>query len=370
MSRRLFTTTVALGALLIAACADEPDAPRARGERSVPVIVEPLSFEPARTRAEAVGTSRAAVSAELYPATSGEVIRVSFEPGQYVREGDVLVELDRRKETLAVEQALLQLDDAERLYDRYRRSADSGAVLPTTLDAARTAFELAEVELRRARIALEDRTIVAPFDGFAGSTDVDRGDRVTPDTLITTLDDRSVLFVRFDIPETFIGEVAPGDAVTLETWGPSGRRVAGEIVDIGSRIDPQSRTLDLRAKVDNSDDRLRPGMSFRVGLDVEGERYAVIAETGVQWGTEGAYVWAVDGGVAVRRPVRVIERREGRVLVDGDLASGDIIVVEGVQRMREGIEVRYDLPRLAGERTALPAAIEATSGSASKALLN
>lgn len=370
MSRRVFTTTITLSALLVAACSESSQVSRVAVDRGVPVIVEPLRFERARTRAEAVGTSRAVLSAEIHPATSGEVTGVNFEPGHYVREGDVLVELDRRKETLAVEQAALQLEDAERLYDRYRRSAGSGAVVPTVVDAARTAVELARVELRRARIALQDRSIIAPFDGFVGSTDIDRGDRVTPDTLVTTLDDRSRLFIRFDIPEVFIGELDPGDEVALETWGPSGPRAMGKIVDIGSRIDPQTRTFTVRAQVENVGDRLRPGMSFRVGVDVEGEIFAVIAETGVQWGTEGAYVWSIDDGKAARKAVRIIERREGRALVDGDLASDDIIVVEGVQRMREGIDVSYDLPSLADERLARPASFGVTGASPSPAVLN
>jgi RND family efflux transporter MFP subunit len=369
MPRRLTTTVICLSALATAACSDTSQEPRVAGSRDVPVLVEPLRFEAARTRADAVGTSRAVLSSELYPATSGEVTSVNFEPGQFVREGDILVELDSRKERLAVQQATLQVEDAERLYDRYRRSAGSGAVVPTALDAARTAADLARVELRRAQIALEDRTIKAPFDGHAGSTDIDRGDRVTPDTPITTLDDRGHLFVRFDIPEIFIGELAPGDDVKLETWGASVPRVAGAIVDIGSRIDPQTRTFAVRAKVDNSDDRLRPGMSFRVAVELVGEMYAVIAETGVQWGTDGAYVWSVSDGKANRKAVRIIERREGFVLVDGDLDSGDIIVVEGVQRMRDGIDVSFDMPRLADERASQPESTPADGGT-STTLLN
>jgi membrane fusion protein (multidrug efflux system) len=365
----LITTTVCCG-LFTAACSESPPGPRSTAASSVPVIVEPLRFESARTRSETVGTSRALLSAELYPASSGEVAAVNFEPGEFVREGDALVELDRRKETLAVEQAALQLEDAERLYDRYQRSAGSGAVLPTVLDAARTAAELARVELRRARIALEDRTIRAPFDGHVDSTDIDRGDRVTPGTLITTLDDRSKLLVSFELPELFITELAPGKQVMLETWGTAGPRTAGEIVDIGSRIDPQTRTFSVRARVDNEGDLLRPGMSFRVETDLQGELYAVIAETAVQWGTEGAYIWTVVDGTAVRQPVRIIERREGRVLVDGDLASDDIIVVEGVQRMREGVEVSYDMPRFADERLSQPPGAEASVDESPTVVLN
>lgn len=356
MRQARLTTWAALAVIAaLSGCADEPQsgAPSAVA-RTVPVIVEPLRFEHARTRVEAVGTSRAVLSAELYPAASGEVVAVHLEPGQFVQAGDVLVELDRREQELAVRAARLRLEDAERLFDRYRRSADSGAVLPTTLDAARTAAETARVELERARIALEDRSIEAVFDGHVGATEVDPGDRIGPDTLITTLDDRSALLVSFDIPEAFIGELDTGDVVRLETWSTSLPSVTGEIVDIGSRVDPQNRTFVARARVDNADDRLRPGMSFRVDVDVQGERYAVISETGVQWGTGGAYVWSIVDGTASRVPVQVIQRREGRVLVDGDLDSDDIIVVEGTQRMRDGVLVSYDAERLAAARKRQP----------------
>ena len=84
MSTRLTATLSCLGALAVAACSDSSQPSRAAAERGVPVIVETLRFEPARTRAEAVGTSRAILSAELYPATSGEVAGVNFEPGQFV----------------------------------------------------------------------------------------------------------------------------------------------------------------------------------------------------------------------------------------------------------------------------------------------
>nr|MDJ0907081.1 biotin/lipoyl-binding protein [Woeseiaceae bacterium] len=183
---------------LVSACSDAPQDPRPPAPRAVPVIAEPVRFEHAGTHIEAVGTSRAMLSAEIHPAAAGEVVAVNFEPGQFVRAGDVLVELDSRQQVLDEELARLHVVDAERLYDRYARSADTGAVLPTTLDAARTAVETARVELEQARIKLADRRVRAVFDGFVGGTDVDIGDRIGPETTITTLDDRSSLLVSFE----------------------------------------------------------------------------------------------------------------------------------------------------------------------------
>ncbi len=331
---------------LVSACSEAPQDPRPAAPRAVPVIAEPVRFEHAGTHIEAVGTSRAMLSAEIHPAAAGEVVAVNFEPGQFVRAGDVLVELDSRQQVLDEELARLHVVDAERLYDRYARSADTGAVLPTTLDAARTAVETARVELEQARIKLADRRVRAVFDGFVGGTDVDIGDRIGPETTITTLDDRSSLLVSFEVPEAYIGELQAEEKITLRTWSAASPEVGGEIVDIGSRIDPRNRTFIARARVDNQEDRLRPGMSFRVSIDVMGQEYAVVSETAVLWGADGAYVWRIVDGTAVRAPVTVIQRREGRVLIDGKFSANDVIVVEGTQRMRDGVLTDFDSARL------------------------
>ena len=126
------------------------------------------------------------------------------------------------------------------------------------------------------------------------------------------------------------------------------RRARAGIGRTFQRIDPQTRTFVARVRVSNREDTLRPGMSFRVAADIDGELYPVVAETGVQWGADGAYVWSIENGTATRIPVQVIQRREGRVLVKGDFHNSDVVVVEGIQRMQEGVSVTYESPRVAG----------------------
>jgi RND family efflux transporter MFP subunit len=334
-------------AVLHAACGQDTPAGISTGAPAPQVLVEPLQYHRMQTRVEAVGTSRAIRSIELHPATSGEVISVQFEPGQRVSAGDVLVELDSRQEKLAVALAEVRLQDAERLFDRYQRTGSSGAILPTDIDAARTAVEAARIELDRARVALDDRTIEAQFGGHVGITEVDPGDRINPDTLITTLDDRSALLVTFEVPEARVGDIRVDDDVAIATWNSREPTAFGRVVDIGSRIDPGTRTFVARAQVPNDTDALRPGMSFRVSIEVEGAAYPMVAETGVQWGADGAYIWSVVNGRAQRVPVQIIQRQKGRVLLDADIERGALIVVEGIQRMREGIDVSYEPPNVA-----------------------
>ena len=330
---------IVLCLLLLSACS-EPDSSSGRPERPAPrIVVETVEFANQRTRVEAVGTSRAIRSITIYPAVSDEVVAVHFKPGQYVNQGDLLLELDQRDERLAVELAEVRLKEAERLFQRYRDSVESGATLPTTLDAASAELDSARITLDRAQIDLADHNITAPFSGHVGITDIDPGDRVQVTTPVTTLDDRALLLVSFDVPELLIGSLRVGDEMTLTTWNANSTLAQGQIIDIDSRVDPQTRTFITRAKVSNGDDSMRPGMSFRVTLDLAGDSYPVLPEISLQWGAEGSYIWSVVDGRATRIGVDIVQRQKGRVLVNSSLQPGDLVVTEGVQRLREGVQV-------------------------------
>jgi RND family efflux transporter MFP subunit len=254
----------------------------------------------------------------------------------------VLLALDARDETLALELAELRLADARRMLERYTRANNNVelTVPETTVDTARTALDSARIERDRAQIALQRRFVTAPFDGYVGISDVDAGDRIDPATEITTIDDRSVLLVSFDVPEAFVGNLATDDPVRIEVWSAEGTAASGRIVDLGSRVDPLSRAFTARAEVPNPEDQLRPGMSFRVELDLVGAAFPAVPEVALQWGAEGAYIWIVEADRARRVPASLVQRQEGRVLVDAEVPAGALVVGEGVQSMRDGIAVR------------------------------
>ncbi|MDX1594813.1 MAG: efflux RND transporter periplasmic adaptor subunit [Gammaproteobacteria bacterium] len=314
---------------------------QAPGARATPVIAAEVETRAEETRVEAVGTSRAVRSVTLYPASDGEVIEVGFRPGERVEKGAELLRLEHRDQSLAVELARVRVADAERRLNRLRGMQASGAVTRADFDDAISALESARIELQRARVALDDRTMVAPFTGHVGISEIEPGDRVDTDTPVVTLDDRSALLVRFEIPEVLIGRLREGTPISVEPWTTRGNPSEGSVVDVDSRIDPQARTFVARARVDNAADRLRPGMSFRVRLVLKGQDYPVVPEVAVQWGGDGAYVWRIVDGRAERIGVRIVQRLQGRVLVDAPLAAGDQVVSEGVQRMREGMEVSF-----------------------------
>lgn len=317
--------------------------------RPVPrVIAQPLTLKPEVIRFEAIGTAQALRSVVLHPATAGEVTEVAIAAGSKVGKGDVLVKLDQRNEVLARRLAAVRVKNAEQLVRRYDKTAGTGAVPANTVEAAKNALAEARIELDQATVALADRQVTAPFAGIVGIADVEVGQRVGPEDAIVSLDDRSALLIGFDIPEALIAKIDVGQPIEISTWAERDVALHGKIVDIGSRIDPATRAFRARARLDNADDRLRPGMSFAVRQTIAGQRYPVVPEVAVQWGGDGAFLWVIRGGKSRRVPVTIVQRQGGEVLVAADLAEGALVVVEGVQKMREGKPTEHVLAEAGG----------------------
>lgn len=307
------------------------------------MLVQPVVYTSNDQVFEAVGTGRAKFSADIYPSVAEEVLEVNFEAQQKVSKGDVLVQLDDRNEKLAVQLAEVDLKDAKSLYDRYANAGKEGAVPQSEVDSAQATFEGAQVALEQAKLDLQERQIIAPFDGYVGIPNIDPGDRVDGATLITGLDARDILYVDFEVPEALAGALKTDEAshklITAMTPSYPEKTFDGYISAQESRVNPQTRTLMARASIENAEDILRPGMSFTVRWAIAGQDYATVPEISLQWGRDGSFIWLVRDGKAEKVMARVVARRAGQVLLDGDVKKGEQVVVEGLQRLRPGSSV-------------------------------
>lgn len=300
------------------------------------VLTEPVALAENTMRVRVVGTGKAVRSVLIYPSVAGEVREVDFRPGRRVKQGQRLLRLDDAHQRLAVQLAQVAVNEARREVERLSQLKSSGAVTKVRLEAAEAALLSADLRLELAKEDLADRSIYAPFDGVLGLSDIDVGDRVTPDTVIATLDDRASILVEFSVPEEHAGRLEVGDPVAVTPWSEPRREVTGRIAATASRIDAQTRTLRVQALIPNPDDVLKPGTSFEVAMTFRGKSYPGIREVAVLWSRDGAYIWRVAGGKADKVFVKIVRRDKGRVLVDGPLEEGELIVVEGVQGLRQG----------------------------------
>jgi RND family efflux transporter MFP subunit len=169
---------------------------------------------------------------------------------------------------------------------------------------------------------------------------MEAGNYVTSQTSIATIDDRSSILVDFHVPERFASMIEIGAPIRATPLANPDREYAGTVSAIDNRIDEKSRTLWVQATIANPSDSLRAGMSFQINMSVPGESYPAVSPLAVQWGSEGAFIWTVDDGKAKRVPVRIVQRNTENVLVDAPIAAGTVVVIEGVQSVRDGGGVR------------------------------
>ena len=342
---RLVTAAIAV-VLGMAGCGDDRNADqnsnRFGGQSGgAPVVTAPVLLTDLNERLTSVGTARALKSVVIYAENSGRVIAVNIKADSLVAEAQTLLQLDDRDERLAVELATVQLADAERLVRRYMTVNTQDMNIPESqLDDARAAVDSTRIALAQSQVALDRRRIRAPFQGNVGITEVDVGDRIDTSTLVTTIDDRSVLLVNFSVPEVYVERVTRGTPVAVRLWDAADIAVQGEVTAVDSRIDINSRSFIARAAIDNTEDQFRPGMAFEISVDASRGQYLSVPDVAVQWGADGAYVWIVDEGRAVRREIRLVKRFAGSILVEGDLTEGERVVIEGVQAVRAGAALK------------------------------
>lgn len=332
------------------ATADSPNGPGGRrggagGDGSgrggaVPVATALVGIDIDAPEIRAIGTLTAAKAVTLFPEVTSVVKSVEVQPGAHVAEGQVLIRLNDADEIVAIDRATIALDDARAALDRAERLKKSNNVTEVALANARTAFRSAEIDMKSAELERAKRIVAAPFAGVVGLIPVSRGDLVTTSTVLTTLDDVSRLTVAFDATERFAGKIEIGHPIRGTAIGLPGREIDGQVSAIDSRVDADTRMFKVEATLERGIEGLKPGMSIKIAADFEGKPHAAVPSLAIQWDRQGSFVWALKDDKAMRTAVQIIGRRSGIVIIAGEIAPGDEVVVEGLQRMRRGITVR------------------------------
>lgn len=310
------------------------------GGGAAPVVTAAVETDASGLEVRAVGTVAAARAVTLFPEATGVVLEVTFRPGTQVAAGQPLVHLDDAEQQVAVDRARIALDAAKVTLERSEQLAQSNNITTVALNDARTAVQGAEIDLRGAELELARRTLVAPFAGTIGLTDVTVGDLVNSQKAIATLDDMSTVTVAFEVPERASGRVTVGQELSATTAALVGQTFTGHVGAVDSRVDPVARTLKVEASLPNEANVLKPGMALNVVIAFPGIEHPAVPSMAVQWDRNGPYVWKAEGDEVARVGVDIVGRRSGIVIVAaGGLAPGDEVVVEGLQRLREGARI-------------------------------
>lgn len=301
-----------------------------------------------------IGSTEAFQSVVVYPEINGTIESVHFDEGQQVEKGKLLFTLDdaRIQAELDARQAALEEAEANRenahlVFDRRQRLYEQNLGTEEARDEARTRYQsmVAQVkrlqaEIRNIRETMDDTRIRAPFDGTLGEHMVDPGQVVDTNTVLTSIVETQRLKIAFTAPERHMARIKTGQELRIMTPAYAEKTFPGTIYFIDPRISAATRSLKIKARMDNPDNMLRPGGFVSVELIAAiRDNVLIIPEEALIPTRTGYMVFTIKNGKARGREVEIGLRKPGIVEITSGLENGEPIVRAGHISLYEGAQV-------------------------------
>jgi len=317
------------------------------------VAVARVSRQQIAEHVEALGTTSSWESIEIRPTVTEFVQTIHFTDAQLVKAGELLVTLVQDEEAAKLGEARAYLEEQIREVKRIEGLVASRSLSQNQLDERKTLLEIARKRVAAAEAAIADRTIRAPFDGALGLRSVSPGALVTPESVITTLDDIATLRLDFTVPSLALEKIEVGSTIEASTPALKAQRFSGKVIGIDPRVNPVDRSVTVRARLGNPDLLLKPGMLLNVDLYEDVRDALVVPEQAIVHYQTEHYVFRVDTADAnrlIRQDIALGTRKPGIAEVLSGLSEGDLVVVEGLGVARPGLQVsiREESPAATG----------------------
>ncbi|MEO6874202.1 MAG: efflux RND transporter periplasmic adaptor subunit [Opitutaceae bacterium] len=321
------------------------------------VVIAPVVVRDEPIRAEWVASIDGLVNAQIRAQVSGYLLKQVYQDGTQVKKGDVLFEIDRRPFEAALVQVQANFDQAELTKNRQAQLSTQNAVSAQERDNAVNSAAAAKGALEMAQLNLEFTRIVSPIDGLAGIATVQIGDLVGPGTgVLTTVSTIDPIKVYFSITEqTYLdfkkphpGEPKFPEELVFDLVMADGSVYPhqGKFLAADRQIDAGTGTLRLAGVVPNPDFLLRPGQYARVRATIRTQHDAILVPQRSVNELQGGYQVAVVGSdhIAHLRTVKVGDRSGSLWIINSGLQPGDHVVVDGIQKIKEGTLVNPVAP--------------------------
>ncbi len=310
-------------------------------DRAIPVVTAPARIGPVIETYGAIGTASANEAVMITSKVTGIVRSIEFKEGELVPGGKVLVELEDRELKANFSAAQADVRNAKQTYDRTVKLAAGQNAPQAKVEELQAALQSAQARADATAARLADMTIIAPFSGRLGLRRISLGTLIQAGTVITTLDDASIIKMDFSVPETLLSALSPGQTIEAITGAYPDRRFVGTVRTIDSRIDPSTRAFAVRAEIPNDDGKLKPGMLLTLQLALAKRDAAIlIPEEALVPQGDKQFVYVVEDGKARRKEVEIGTRSKGTVEIRSGIESTAEVLIGGTQRVRDGTLVR------------------------------
>jgi len=316
---------------------------------AVQVVAVEAKRQPVSESLSLVGTLTANEMVEVKSETDGTIEQINFKEGERVEQGRLLIKLDESKLAASVAEAEANFKLSQADFERSRELFKGKLISQQEFDQIASRFHASEATLELKKRLLKDARIYAPFAGIMSSRQVSPGQVIARNTTLTWLVDLDLVKAEFNVPERFLSQVRLGQLIELTVATYAGQKFPGEVYFISPHVDPSWRTVLVKAYVKNPEQRLRPGMFANLDLTLKVRDQAVLVpEAAITISSDKASLYTVEANdTAQLKPVTTGIRLAGKVEITSGLQGGELVIVEGVQKLRPGAKVKLAPPEAA-----------------------
>ena len=335
----LFTIIIVLISLIAYLTWPEKQVEKSQYKRFVAVKMTPVILTDFIESVEAVGTASANEQVKITSKKSDLVDEVYFSDGEKVKKGELLVTLNNQEEHAKVSELSANLLESQAHLKRLSDLLLSNATSMSLVEQQVAKTKAIEAQLLSAQAILNDTSIRAPFAGVLGFREISRGAYIDAGTIITSLDDLSQIKVDFYLPERLFTKINIDQKITAFNTAYDEKAFVGKIIAIDSRIDPKTRSMKVRAIIANPSGKLRPGMLLNISVLLQIEKIFQLPESAIIPIEDKHYVFVVNEEKALRKRIEIGRRHPGFVEISSGLIEGELVVVEGALKLRDGTAV-------------------------------
>lgn len=271
----------------------------------------------------------------------GKVTEVLCRASDKVREGQVLLRLDKTQAQNACKSAQATLREAQDAYDRASQVFAEGGVTKQKMVEIESKLSQAQSMVDMADKALKDCELRAPRAGVIGRCDIQVGQVVAPGLTLITLLDIAGYNAVFAVPETEIASVVIGDAAQVDIAALNATNIPARVVEKNMEANVVMHTYEVKASIDGKTKELLPGMVAKIRLHAHEQSGFVIPASSVSLQPAGTMVWVANDSVAERRMITVGAYIEGGVLVTDGLQLGEKVITDGSHKLYNGAAISY-----------------------------
>jgi len=312
-----------------------------------------------QTEINATGTISAIKGVMLKAEVPGQVTKISFKSGQFVKEGQSMVQIYPDVLTAQLKKAQSALTLAKMEFQRGQKLIGRNIISQQDFDRLKAQYEESQSSVDELQAQLRQHNITAPFSGRAGLRRISLGDRLSPGDSLVSLQQLDPIRVDFSVPEIYINELKEGELVEVRPASLPDKVFLGKIYAVDSMVDPDTRSIDVRASIPNQEEVLIPGTFAKVRLLAGKNRsVATIPQTALTYDLAGAFVYQVQQNIVKKERVNIGERRGNDVEILSGLRPRDWVVTAGQVKLFDGARVQIETPKTMVTSTENPVSTE------------